>query len=298
MIGCRVFVFAICTAIVTGCNGPSVSVGTFTLADAAQGDSLSCETISKSTAFSTRLPIVESTLAEGLPSFLQLGPIVARRSFVEPFDIEPSWGHGGGAYASSLSEFGEEGHSSSGGWHTLRIVPKTEPTSGLTDRMYWGGELTSPAAFGHGLFLARVRADGWQDVHSAFFFANDKIAANGSNLGWSGAVLEFTHNGTQQRMQSLWNDSSANKHEYKLIEGDAPAQKDWLLGLVSLPGRIAVYVDGQLVDERQDTDTLAMWRFHFTHWISNPSPRTFVPSSTAVGFAIDYVAHYAVDVCP
>ncbi len=288
----------VCVTIWSGCNEASVSVGSFAAADALQDDSLSCQVISETSALTTVLPFNEMTLAGALPSMLELGPVVARRSFVEPFDVEPRWEHGAGTYTSSLSEFSEEGHASRDGWHTLRIAAKADPAAGTTDRKYWGGELSSPVEFGHGLFLARVRADGWQDVHSSYFFANDKIASNGSNLGWSGAVLEFTHDGEQQRLHTLWNDSSSGEHDYKLVNGDAPKTKEWLLGLVSLPGRVAFYVDGKMVDARDDADTLATWRFHFTHWISDPAPRSHLPSQTPVEFSIDFVAHYAVDVCP
>jgi hypothetical protein len=286
--------------MLAGCDDRIASVGAFLPTnDAGSGDALTCVQASRTAALATVLPVTAATLLEDLPAELMLGQLVARKQFSDPMDTIPKgWSLGGGAYSSSLAEFGSAGHASNNGWHELLVTAKSDPTEGTTDRKFWGGELASPALFGHGIFLARVRSDGWQDVHSSFFFSNDKVSKTGTSLGWTGAVFEMTHDGKQQKLNSLFNDSASGKHDYKGIAKTIASKQEMLFGIVSLPGRVAFYVDGQLVDERQDADTLDSWEFHFTHWINNPAPRAYVSSATPVAYGIDFVAHYAVNVCP
>lgn len=282
-------------AMAVACNDHSATLGVFQAKDAA-ADGSPCQTAQGST-LENLLPLSNTMAFEDLPAELSLGSFTGRKDFGSSMDaLPPGWAVGSSTYAASLSEAGPPGARVNRGWFELLVMPKVNLSEGATDRRFWGGELISPATFGHGIFLARVHADSWRAVQSAFFFENDRISDAGTNLGWTGAILEFGNNGAQV-INSLFHDSSLGRHD-QIQVAVANANLGVVLALVSLPGRVAFYVDGKLTHEFRDANTLSTWSFHFTHWINDPAPEPFELSAAPLVYGIDFVAHYAVDACP
>ncbi|MDX2024350.1 MAG: hypothetical protein SF187_29175 [Deltaproteobacteria bacterium] len=241
----------------------------------------------------SQLPLPADIGFADLPATLPLGVVNVAMDFADNLGAIPAgWSLGAGSYSASLSEFGAPGVSVESDAINLIVKPKDAPTEGSTDRLYWGGELSSSPKFGTGVFVAKVRNDGWQAVQSSFFFANDYIDALGNNLGWSGAILEFTHDGQRQRLSAIIHESSTGRHDAQTVQLDVSPTRFTTLALVALPsGQVGFYVDGQRLWEIKGAQLPPMLSFRFTHWINGPAAN-FKPSPTPVVFSLDVVAHY------
>ncbi len=245
------------------------------------------------------LPVVDG-VQELLPKSFTLGDFRFSQAYKYGFEALPSdWSVGQGAYSSSLAEFGRQGLEVADGHLKLSLRAKTEGEPSRTDRPFWGAEVRGPVAFGHGLFLARIRTVKTKDAILGFFMSTDKFTPQGQNLGWTGAVIDLTDS---PQLRLVFHNSALNQHFSRpgpYPQNVDPDSAQWhTYALLSLPGQVSYYVDGQKLHTFTGVDAAAPWSFQFTHWINRSEGVSFDPSVLPVVGEVDFVAHYEVALCP